>query len=422
MTPKAPLTSQSMSDWLDHLLSLHNIEVDLGLERITDIAQEMGLTHFENTKVVTVAGTNGKGSTCAMVEQLCLAKGHSVAVYSSPHFEHYRERLRINGEELYDAQHISAFITVEKARADRALSFFEFATLAALELVRQQQPDVLILEVGLGGRLDATNIVQSDCAAITSIGLDHVEYLGDTREKVGYEKAGIARANKPLIIGEPECPQTVIDYADDIGAKLYLVGHDFNYVEQSSHWAFEFEHQHWSQLPLPKLPLANAATALAICHFLIPNLQLEHAKQGLEVAKLAGRMEYLSKQPSVLLDVAHNPHAAAYLKQQLPKVSGRTYGICGMLKDKDYQQVLSLLNDHIDSWHLVSLQTHRSATAEQLQQALCAQHSGDLDTHIYQDVASAWERLKPQLCQDDMVLIFGSFYTVAEFKAHFLRE
>jgi dihydrofolate synthase/folylpolyglutamate synthase len=414
---KAPAKDASLSLWLDYLMAIHPTEIEMGLERVSIVADRLDLRALGETKVVTVAGTNGKGTTCAMLEQVLLLAGHTVGVYSSPHILKYNERIRINGEDAFDTQIIEAFAAINCAREDVSLSFFEFATLTGLYLFKASNLDVVLLEVGLGGRLDATNIIDSDIAVVTSIDLDHQEYLGDTRESVGAEKAGIFRASKPAIVGEPDIPDSVLEVAQRTGAELYCVGKEFSYqLSQSDpqHWNFNSTQRAISQLPLPQLPLPNAATALAVIELGWPEISVDIIKQAIGSARLEGRFERVCEQPLIILDVAHNPHAAKYLSTRLNTFKfKRLYALCGMLKDKDCAEVINILSEQIDHWSFTALDTDRSASPQQLQTALSASGS----SAQYANLSDAWSELSSKLTPDDAVIVFGSFYTVAEFKA-----
>lgn len=316
MTP-VPNAQSGLNDWLNHLMAIHPTEIDMGLGRVAAVAKVMGLDSLEGTKVVTVAGTNGKGTTCAMIEAIMRKAGQRVGVYSSPHMLKYNERVRIDGVDASDEALIEAFCAIDAARGDISLTFFEYATLAGLYLFKQAKLDLVLLEVGLGGRLDATNIIDADIAVITAIDIDHQEYLGDTRELVGREKAGIMRAGRPVVIGDPDLPASVVEYAESIGAKMVRVNHEFSYQASETDWRFELGDMPQSSvpqfslsgLPLPTLPLANAATALAVVQQLLAEQFVTQAARtsidaGLSGAKLTGRLEVVSEQPKIILDVA----------------------------------------------------------------------------------------------------------------------
>ncbi|WP_417761624.1 bifunctional tetrahydrofolate synthase/dihydrofolate synthase [Shewanella sp.] len=414
---QAPPLNATIDVWLDYQLALHSIEIDMGLSRVTQVAERLQLLHSDS-KVITVGGTNGKGTTCRMLEEILLAAGYSVGVYSSPHLLHYNERIRINHQNVNDTDIVAAFEQIEAVRGDISLTFFEFGTLAALLLFKLQRPDVVILEVGLGGRLDATNIIDADISAITAVDLDHQAFLGNTREQVGYEKAGICRQDRPLIVGEPNMPETVAAVAADKGAQLKRVGHEFSYQVDHQQWQFNGANWHLSGLPVPQLPLPNAATTLAILEQLLPDLPEKAIHSGLQTATLVGRMEQLSQHPLVVLDVAHNPHAARYLVTKLAELRkqrsarSRCYAICGMLKDKDIHSVLEIVAPVVDAWSLVSIHNERGASADMLQQALPAGQQ----TTQFEDFSTAWHTLAANVSQEDVVIVFGSFYTVSGFK------
>ncbi|WP_439827634.1 bifunctional tetrahydrofolate synthase/dihydrofolate synthase [Aeromonas enteropelogenes] len=406
--------SRSLVDWLSYLEQIHPVNIDMGLDRVGLVARRMELTELP-FKVITVAGTNGKGSSCAMAASILMAAGHKVGVYSSPHLLRFTERVRINGEELADNDHCAAFAEVEAARGETALTFFEFATLAGLWLFRRAAPDVLLLEVGLGGRLDATNVVESDVALITSIALDHCDWLGDTREAVAVEKAGVYRAGKPAISGEPNPPATIASEALRIGANLRQVGIDFRGDEHDSGWDYHGLN-HWCDLPKPALPLMNAVTVLAALESLGLPLPESAIREGLANARLAGRMQRLQTAPLVIVDVAHNPHSAAYLASQLRQIpcKGVRRAVVGMLKDKDMAGSLAELDGLIDEWHLASLTGPRAASATQLRDAL-GEGRGPAQTH--DAVVDAYRTALAASSPDDMVIVFGSFYTVADILA-----
>ncbi|MFV7783015.1 bifunctional tetrahydrofolate synthase/dihydrofolate synthase [Shewanella marisflavi] len=417
MTP-VPNAQSSLDTWLAHLLAIHPTEIDMGLSRVSAVAKTMGLESLGSTKVVTVAGTNGKGTTCAMIEAIMTQAGQRVGVYSSPHMLKYNERVRINGVDASDEALIEAFCAIDAARGATSLTFFEYATLAGLYLFKQAKLDLVLLEVGLGGRLDATNIIDADIAVITAIDLDHQEYLGDTRELVGREKAGIMRTARPVVIGEPDLPETVVEYGHAIGAQMVRVDHEFSYQATESDWCFSANEAVLGNLllpdlPLPTLPLANAATAVAVVSLLETELPRGAIDSGLNRARLSGRLEVVSEQPKIILDVAHNPHAARYLSQRLKAYDGqRIFALCGMLKDKDCRAVLGLLDEQVHAWYLTDLDCERSAKAEDLLSYL-----GDgKQAMAFSSVRHAYQALKQEINQSDVVIVFGSFYTVAEFK------
>ena len=410
---------QTLADWLCYIEHNHPIhQIELGLERVNTVAGRANLQQLPG-RTVLIGGTNGKGTTCAMLASILRQADLSVGVYSSPHLLHYNERVQINQQDASDASLIEAFCAIEAARGDISLTFFEYATLAGLYLFKAAKVDVIILEVGLGGRLDATNMIDSTATIITSIDLDHQEYLGDTRELVGREKAGVFRPDCLAIVGEPDLPMSVTEYAHQIGTTLYRVGHEFDYHKDQSHsdqWHFTSMQQTYSGLSVPKLPLANAASVVALLSHIWPHISQQQINQGLQQAQLAGRLEQVSEQPLVLLDVAHNPHAARYLAQQLQAYQGRRIvALCGMLKDKDITSVLATLAEQISHWNFVSLDIPRGASAQTLRQALPNDACRDRASEFV-DISSAWHAIQTTVKADDVVIVFGSFYTVAGFK------
>lgn len=406
--------SQSLSDWLSYLEQLHPSVIDLGLHRVGLVADRLALRHLP-CRVVTVGGTNGKGTTCALLEAIYRAAGYRVGVYSSPHLLRYNERVRLDGQDVSDADLCRAFAAVEAVRQDISLTFFEFGTLAALWLFREAAPDLVVLEVGLGGRLDATNLVASDLAVVTSIALDHCDWLGDTREAIATEKAGIFRAQKPAISGEPQPPVTLAATAHALGAHLLQVGQDFWRTESEVCWAFHGQREQWSGLPYPQLPLDNAVTALAVVEQLGLAVDDAALHTGLRQARLAGRMQRLRQSPSVIVDVAHNPHSAHYLAQQLRQQPshGRRLAVAGMLKDKDIRHTLGELSESVDVWYLADLQGPRAASANEL----AAMLQPDAKRYCYDSVRVAYQAALAAAGAQDEIIVLGSFYTVADVMA-----
>ncbi|MCG3886861.1 bifunctional tetrahydrofolate synthase/dihydrofolate synthase [Photobacterium leiognathi] len=412
----APQATASLSIWLKYLEQLHTSAIDLGLDRVKAVGQKADLLKLAPC-VITVAGTNGKGSTCAMLEAILIEAGYKVGVYSSPHLVRYNERVRINNQELDDSEHTQAFASVEAIRGDISLSLFEFGTLSALTLFKTHQVDVVVLEVGLGGRLDATNIVDHDVSVITSLAIDHVDWLGDNIDVIGYEKAGIFRSGKPAICGQPHPPATVPAHADDIGAELYQVGYQFEYQIEDNHWNWQCGAFDLTQLPLPNLPLPNAATALMALGAAELDISEENIINGLKKAQLPGRMQRVSEQPLIIMDVAHNPHSAEYFANQLSKIKqkegkNKIHAVVAMLHDKDIASTIAAMRDTVDDWYPASLTGPRAATAEEILQHLPANCVG------FDKPESAFDQALTQAGEDDMVIVFGSFYTVGQIMSH----
>lgn len=367
-----PDANATLPQWLAYLETLHHTEIDLGLDRIKQVADRLGLTYPYTT--ITVGGTNGKGSVCAMLEAIVLAGGYKAGTYTSPHLVDYNERIRVNGQFATDAQIIEQFNRIESARGNISLSYFEFSTLAALLLFEQQNVDIAILEVGLGGRLDAVNLVDSDCAIITSIDIDHSDYLGTTREQIAWEKAHIFRPGKPAICADPQPPQTLIDFASQTGADLWLFGTDFNYSGDRQQWAYGGRKQRRSALAYPGLrganQLLNASAVLAALEALRTMIVIpQHAvRLGLSHATPPGRFQILAGQPITILDVAHNPHAAAALGQNLANMpcAGSTYAVVGMFRDKDIMGSLAKLVPYVDHWLCANIEGARALRGQEL--------------------------------------------------------
>ncbi|WP_168415838.1 bifunctional tetrahydrofolate synthase/dihydrofolate synthase [Erwinia amylovora] len=402
-----PQATSSLAAWLHYLEHLHSQAVDLGLERVQRVATALDLL-TPAPVVITVAGTNGKGTTCRTLETLLLAAGYRVGVYSSPHLVRYTERVRVQGEELAETAHTASFAAIEAGRAATSLTYFEFGTLSALWLFKQARLDVVILEVGLGGRLDATNMVNADVAVVTSIALDHTDWLGTDRESIGREKAGIFRKGKPAVVGEPDMPGSIAVIATEKGAQLRQRDRDWSYQLNGDSWSFHDASGSIEHLPLPQVPLPNAATALAALR--ASTLEVEEAiiRRSLHQAILPGRFQTVSESPRVILDVAHNPHAASYLAGRLAEIKGeaKVHAVVGMLHDKDIAGTLACLAPQVDYWYCAPLEGPRGASAEQLMTHLKAAQS-------FASVTAAWHHALMQAGQQDIVLVCGSFHTVA---------
>lgn len=413
-----PQATSSLTMWLDYLTSIHSSAIDLGLDRVQAVAKIAQLTK-PAAKIITVAGTNGKGSTCALMEAILLDAGYSVGVYSSPHLIRYNERVRVNGQDLPDHKHCAAFDFIENQRGDISLSLFEFGTLAALRLFQTENVDVVLLEVGLGGRLDATNVVEHDVSVITSLAIDHVDWLGDDINVIGFEKAGIYRSGKPAICGQPSAPSTVAAHADDIGAELYQVGiqYDYQLVSEST-WRWVSGAFSLDDLPIPGLPLQNAATALMTLS--CANLELSDINivKGLKAASLPGRMQTLQSKPTILLDVAHNPHSAEYLVSKITDLypHRQIHMVVAMLHDKDIESTLQHLSQLSPLWYPASLSGPRAASADEVCQFLTTY------TDKYQTPVEAFKAAMTNANSDDVIIVVGSFHTVGEVLEHWQNK
>ena len=376
-----------------------------------------------------MAGTNGKGSTCAMLESILLAAGYSVGCYTSPHLVHFNERARLNGVPASDAQLLEQFEAVEAVRGEVPLTYFEFSTLAILRLFQQAAPDALVLEIGLGGRLDAVNIVDADCAIVTCIDIDHAEFLGDTREKIGWEKAHVYRTGRPAICTDPMPPQALIDYAAGIGADLWRFGRDFNYSADRQQRSYGGRGIRRNSLAYPALrganQLLNASGVLAALESLRDRLPVsaQAVRQGFATVELPGRFQVLAGRPTVVLDVAHNPHAVAHLAANLDGMGFHpsTYAVFGMLGDKDVGGAIAHLRDRVDHWLCVDLPGPRAVPAQALAQRLrdagIAPGRGDDAQRSIECFASPREALaaaRGRADENDRIVVFGSFLTVAD--------
>lgn len=416
---------KTLADWLTHAEQLHPRTIELGLDRVRAVAEKMGLRFA--CPVITVAGTNGKGSTCAMLESILSHAGYRTAVFTSPHLVHFEERLRLQGASVEADTLIAHFDAVEHARGDITLSYFEFTTLAILSCMVASEPDVAILEVGLGGRLDAVNLIDADCAVITSIDLDHMEYLGPDRESIGFEKAGVLRAGKPAIVSDPMPPQSVIDHATAIGADLWRFGHDFNVSGDKQQWGWSGRGRRYSGLAYPALrganQLINAAGVLAALEALRQQLPItaQAVRTGLAMVELPGRFQIIPGQPTLVLDVAHNAHAVAALAENLDAMGffPTTHAVFGVMADKDVAPILARIGPMIDRWYFTDLPTPRAAPAAQL----LARWEGantrrDASGSVHADPMAALRAAIDQADPADRIVVFGSFFTVGGVLLH----
>ncbi len=413
----------SLADWLARLEKLHPSTIELGLDRVRRVKDALGLA--PDFPLIVVGGTNGKGSTCAYLEAILGAAGYKTGLYTSPHLLRYNERVRIAGVESSDAELVAAFERIDAARGDTSLTYFEFGTLGAMAQFVDAHVDVAILEVGLGGRLDAVNVFDPDAAIVTSVDLDHMEYLGDTREQIGFEKAGIYRAGRPAICADPAPPARLLGHARDIGADLRCVNRDFSVQREDDRWRYRGTDIAWPDLPLPAMAgafqLCNAAAALAALEALRDRLPVSEAaiRQGLAAARVPGRFQRIARAPDVIVDVAHNPEAARALAAALREqpVSGRTLAVVGMLADKDAAGVFAALSGEIDAWWACTPESPRAQDAVALAASLRAQ-VGRAPVSVQPDVNAALAEARGAAREGDRILVFGSFYTVAAVLDH----
>jgi dihydrofolate synthase/folylpolyglutamate synthase len=455
----------TLADWLTYLESLHPKIIALGLERVAQVKQRLNLQ--PDFPIIVVGGTNGKGSVCALLESILHAAGYRVGCYTSPHLLHYNERVRIAKRSVSEAELCASFEKIEQVRkgtgaddstpiptptlplhpqgvvrgciaAEAAttthkgrehmpeipLTYFEFGTLAAMQLFIEKKIDVAILEVGLGGRLDAVNVFDNDCAVIASVDIDHTDYLGDTREKIAFEKAGIMRSGKVTICADSDVPQAIRTQAQQIGAELWCIGREFSFTPHQGQWDYRSNVGTRSSLPYPALrgafQLNNASAALAVLDVLKEKLPINmgDVRRGLGEVQLAGRFQFVPGKPTLILDVAHNPHAARSLAQNLASLPPcpNTYAVFAMLKDKDIAGVVAALDPHIDTWLVTGIDTPRGASAGHLEQVLqqCRVRGEIINCgNIPEAIRYAYNAAG----ENDRILAFGSFYTVAEVMA-----
>jgi len=427
--PAETPVSRSLSEWLQWQETLHPAEIELGLERVRTVAQALGLrAGLSEATVITVAGTNGKGSSIAMLEGIYRAAGYRTAAYTSPHLQRYNERLRMDGREVGDAELVTAFERVDRARGDTELTYFEFGTLAILDHIQRRAPDLVLLEVGLGGRLDAVNIIDPDLALVTNIGLDHQDWLGDSLEAIGAEKAGIFRAHAAAVFAGRLPPDSVVDRARQLGTRLYRPGNGYDYRPTEDGWAFLPAQADPIELPLPGLPgrhqITNAAGVVQAVQLLQPCLPVASPalRDGLRGVGLAGRMQTIPGPVPVLLDVAHNPDAATVLAARLvdTPVAGHTFAVLAVLADKDIAGITTPLLPIIDHWYCAGLpEAPRGLPVADLTASLVSSletAAGDrVSSHT--DPIAALKAALAAADAGDRVLVFGSFFTVAAVQA-----
>jgi dihydrofolate synthase/folylpolyglutamate synthase len=408
----------SLAAWLTHLESLHPKTIALGLERVAQVKQRLDLN--PDFPIIIVGGTNGKGSVCAMLEAILHAAGYKVGCYTSPHLLDYNERVRIAKQQASDAELCASFEQIEQVRGDIALTYFEFGTLAAMQCFIAHKVDVAILEVGLGGRLDAVNVFDAEVSVVTSVDIDHVDYLGDTREKIAFEKAGIFRHGRVAICADSDVPQALCAHAGDIGAELWCIGSDFGFTAHQGQWDYRSKVSSRSALPHPALrgafQLHNASAVLAALDALKDKtpVSMEAVRRGLSEVELTGRFQFVPGKPQLILDVAHNPHAARSLAQNLTNLPpAKTFAVFAMLKDKDMAGVVQALDVQVDVWLVAGIAAPRGASATELAQVL--KEAGVRGEVVVCDsIAESLHEASKGASLNDRIAAFGSFYTVAE--------
>jgi len=415
----------NLQEWLTHCERLHPQNIDMGLERVAAVAKKMGLQF--GCPVITVAGTNGKGSTCAMLECILREAGYRTGMFTSPHLVFFEERCKLNGQAASASVLTQHFAKVEAMRGDISLTYFEFTALAIFSCLASASLDVVILEVGLGGRLDAVNVIDTDCAIITSIDLDHTEWLGNDRESIGREKAGIMRGGKPVIISDPHPPASLAQHAATVGAMVWQSGSDFHFSGDQQQWRWYGEGRTWAGLAYPALrgvnQLVNAAGVLAALHAMKDHLPVtaQAIRLGLSRVEWSGRFQMLPGQPAVVLDVAHNPHSVAALAHNLDAMGyfAVTRAVMGAMADKDLQAMVQRLQPLVEHWYFCDLPSPRAATAKQLQslwQAGAPRLGQSAQTFADPVVATA--QAMADADPTDRILVFGSFLTVGGVLQH----
>ena len=409
----------NLTDWLGYIESIHPSTIDLTLERIKIVIERLNLDI--SFPILTVGGTNGKGSTCSILESIYREAGYKVACYTSPHFLNFNERIKIQTLAVSDEVICEAFSRIESAREGVTLTYFEYGTIAAMIIFSEAHVDVAILEVGLGGRLDAVNVFDADCAIVTTVDLDHMDYLGHTREAIGFEKAGIYRTEKTSICGDFDPPQSLIKHAELIHADLKIIGKDFGYEAHHDSFDFLIDSTFVMNLPLPKLQgdfqLANATNALMAVKAMEDKLPLTEIsiQKGITLTLLPGRFQEVKKMPSLILDVAHNPQAARSLSHNLKThvVPGKTIAVFSILKDKDIFGVINELNLDIDDWFIAEIQNERAASIENISNTI---QKINPSAHIeaFKNIQEAYQFASKEVRRNDRIIVFGSFFTVAD--------
>jgi dihydrofolate synthase/folylpolyglutamate synthase len=419
----------SLPDWLDWQQRLYPKEIELGLDRVGEVWVHLHQGPFP-AKVISVAGTNGKGSCVAFLDAILRSAGYRTCCYTSPHLLRYNERIRIDGEEASDEWICEAFQAVDEARKDTPLTYFEFVTLAALKIFTEQRPDVVILEVGLGGRLDAVNIIDADLALITTINLDHADWLGDTRERIALEKAGILRCGKPAVYGQVDPPATLLKYAAGLGTELFVAGRDYGFRTIADGWAWRCDDKEIPDLPRPALKggfqLENASAVLMALALLEGDLPIgvEQIRRGLLQVRLPGRFQILPGSTQTIIDVAHNPEAASALADNLALLAngGRTLAIFSVLSDKDIEQIAIPLKERIDHWYLFELEGERASNLERMTKGLLRAGVAGSTITALPSLEHALSEAERKAGERDRLVVFGSFLTVAavlELRPHY---
>lgn len=413
------MSQKTLAEWLAYFESVHPSTIDMGLGRVEAVRASLNLV--PTCPVITVSGTNGKGSVCAFLSKIYASAGFKVGTLTSPHLLRFNERIALNAEPVSDEEIVISLERIEAARGDTSLTYFEMNALAAVDVFDRHKVDVMVLEVGLGGRLDAVNVFDADCAVVTSVDLDHQAYLGDTIEAVAFEKAGIFRAGKPAVCGQNPVPESLAKHAATLNVPLSVYQQDFGYTKMGQQWRFTMGKRNRHALPLPALrgeyQLANASCALAALELMHPQLPIDIGaiKRGLVEVTNPGRFQVLPGRPTVVLDVGHNPHAARALVSslQLLPFAEKRIAVFAMLSDKDIDSVIELCKGEFDEWYVASLSEEpRGASADLLVQKLHEHGVNEIKT--FANVADAYQAALSNVSENDRITVFGSFFTVAK--------
>lgn len=414
-----PTPDATLEDWLAYIEAMHPVEIDLGLDRVLIVLRKL-FRHPPSARIVTVAGTNGKGSTIACLESLLRARGRSVGTYTSPHLHRYNERVRINGEDADDVSLVDAFKRVEAARGNISLTYFEFGTLAAFLVLERAGVDDWLLEIGLGGRLDAVNVLDPELAIITAVDIDHIGFLGDNREVIGFEKAGIFRPGIAGICADPEPPSSVLQQARAQGVRLLREGDGYSLKNQEGADWLTLAGRTPVRLPASPLPVSSLAAALVALSVLEPDSDTAEAAGCLAEVTVPGRMECLGRKPDVFVDVGHNPHAARWLAGQITRLAsgeGRVYAVYAALADKDVEGVAEAMSPVVDRWYLAGLSVPRGLDGAGIERRVKAAVPADSAVSVWESVPEAVSAVFQQATPDDLVIVFGSFFTAGEARA-----
>ena len=411
--------TSSLDDWLTWQEQLHVKEIDLGLQRVSKVYKQLAGEYLKQPYTITVAGTNGKGSCVALLESILMCAGYRVGVYSTPHLQHYNERIRLNGEPVEDPVLTASFQRINQSRLDTSLSYFEFGTLAALDIFNHASVDIQILEVGLGGRLDAVNIIDANAALITSIDIDHVDWLGADKSTIALEKAGVFRPQQKAVCGDASVPDSLREFALTLGTDLLLAGIDYSVDIQAKHWCLEPQNQRSTRYSLPSLAgdhqIQNAAAVITLLKHISDDITVneQQIETGLKQTSLPGRLQKIATHPSIYLDVAHNAESATALAQFIEQTDnqGQVYAVFSILADKDMAAVISPFKKIVNHWSLAPLNIPRSQSISAIETAFTQQGIETYSTHG--SISQAFDHAKKQASKDDLVIVFGSFYVVA---------